>query len=186
MRHAGWPHREQPSHPYQCVGIAGYDARTSPTDFPSTFTLLFHPDDQGRVRREFEELSASDCEEYETEYRVRTKDGSTRWHLVAARCCVTRRENQFVSSVPQRTSPTSNKQNERCGRARSGSDSSRKTSAGCSGRRKAVGDPLPRADILRSMKRFGRHHESPASRNCSHRIQGITYRGRFGLQHQLV
>jgi two-component system, sensor histidine kinase and response regulator len=59
----------------------GYDARTSPTDFPSTFTLLFHPVDQERVRRELEELFASDGKEYESEYRVRTKDGSTRWHL---------------------------------------------------------------------------------------------------------
>jgi two-component system, sensor histidine kinase and response regulator len=59
----------------------GYDARTSPTDFPSTFTLLFHPDDQEGVRRELEELFASDGKEYESKYRVRTKDGSTRWHL---------------------------------------------------------------------------------------------------------
>ena len=28
----------------------GYDARTSPSDFPSAFVLLFHPDDQERVR----------------------------------------------------------------------------------------------------------------------------------------
>ena len=59
----------------------GYDARTSPTDFPSTFALLFHPDDQERVRRELQELFASEGQEYESEYRVRTKDGSTRWHL---------------------------------------------------------------------------------------------------------
>jgi two-component system sensor histidine kinase/response regulator len=59
----------------------GYDARTSPSDFPSTFALLFHPDDQERVRRKLQELFASDGKEYESEYRVRTKDGSTRWHL---------------------------------------------------------------------------------------------------------
>jgi two-component system sensor histidine kinase/response regulator len=59
----------------------GYEARTSPTDFPSTFALLVHPDDQERVSREFDELFASDRQEHESEYRVRTKDGSTRWHL---------------------------------------------------------------------------------------------------------
>ena len=61
--------------------LLGYDAPTSPTDFPSTFALLFHPDDQERVGREIQELFASDGQEYENEYRVRTKDGSTRWHL---------------------------------------------------------------------------------------------------------
>ena len=59
----------------------GYDAPTSPSDFPSAFALLFHPDDQERVRRELQELLASDGREYESEYRVRSKDGSTRWHL---------------------------------------------------------------------------------------------------------
>ncbi len=58
-----------------------YDALTAPKDFPSVFALLFHPDDQERVMRELEELFASDGEEYESEYRVRSKDSSTRWHL---------------------------------------------------------------------------------------------------------
>lgn len=61
--------------------LMGYDARTSPRDFPSTFALLFHPDDQERVGRELQELFAGDGLEYESEYRVRPKDGSTRWHL---------------------------------------------------------------------------------------------------------
>jgi two-component system sensor histidine kinase/response regulator len=59
----------------------GYDAQTSPTDFPSRFALLFHPGDQERVGRELQELFASDRQDYESEYRVRTRDGSTRWHL---------------------------------------------------------------------------------------------------------
>jgi len=42
---------------------------------------LFHPDNQERVGRELQELFASDGQDYESEYRVRTKDGSTRWHL---------------------------------------------------------------------------------------------------------
>ena len=33
------------------------------------------------MSREIQELFASDGQEYENEYRVRTKDGSTRWHL---------------------------------------------------------------------------------------------------------
>jgi PAS domain S-box-containing protein len=61
--------------------LLGYDAPTSPTDFPSAFALLFHPEDQERVRRELQELFASDGQEYESEYRVRSRDGSTRWHL---------------------------------------------------------------------------------------------------------
>jgi PAS domain S-box-containing protein len=59
----------------------GYDAPATPGDFPSTFARLFHPDDQERVLRELQELFASDGSEYESEYRVRRKDGSTRWHL---------------------------------------------------------------------------------------------------------
>ena len=61
--------------------LLGYDAVMSPTDFPSTFALLFHPDDQERVMREIRELLASEGQDYESEYRVRSKDGSTRWHL---------------------------------------------------------------------------------------------------------
>src|SRR5439155_4473047 len=69
----------------------GYDARTSPTDFPSTFGLLFHPDDQQRVMSELEELFGGDGVDYESKYRVRSKDGSTRWHL--ARGTVLRNSN---------------------------------------------------------------------------------------------
>jgi PAS domain S-box-containing protein len=61
--------------------LMGYDAQTSPNDFPSVFALLFHPDDQERVRGELQELFASDQREYESEYRVRTRDGGARWHL---------------------------------------------------------------------------------------------------------
>src|SRR5882724_11327591 len=60
--------------------LLGYDARTSPTDFPSVFALLFHPDDQERGREELEALFAGDGKAYESEYRVQTNDGSTRWH----------------------------------------------------------------------------------------------------------
>jgi two-component system, sensor histidine kinase and response regulator len=59
----------------------GYDAPTSPGDFPSVFALLFHPDDQERVRRELQELFAGARQEYESEHRNRHKDGSYRWHL---------------------------------------------------------------------------------------------------------
>jgi two-component system sensor histidine kinase/response regulator len=60
----------------------GYDAQTSPTDFPSTFALLLHPDDQQRVGRELQELFASGGQDHDSEFRVRTRDGSTRWHLM--------------------------------------------------------------------------------------------------------
>ena len=59
----------------------GYDAAKAPTDFPSTFATLFHPLDQERVMREIEELLDSDRQDYESEFRVRWQDGSTRWHL---------------------------------------------------------------------------------------------------------
>src|SRR5437762_893497 len=58
----------------------GYDAETSPSDFPSTFTRLCHPDDQERVMKELEVLFCSDGHHYDREYRVRTKEGTTRWH----------------------------------------------------------------------------------------------------------
>src|SRR4029077_14768465 len=61
--------------------LMGYDARMSPADFQSTFAIWIHPDDQERLGRAIQELLASDGREYENEYRVRTKDGSTRWHL---------------------------------------------------------------------------------------------------------
>jgi two-component system, sensor histidine kinase and response regulator len=59
----------------------GYDAPTAPTDLPSLFALLFDPDEQARVGRELEELFAGAALEYESEYRVRKKDGSIRWLL---------------------------------------------------------------------------------------------------------
>jgi two-component system sensor histidine kinase/response regulator len=61
--------------------LLGYDARTSPADFPSTFGLLWHPDDQERVGHELQALFSGDGQIYESEYRVRCKDGSNRWHL---------------------------------------------------------------------------------------------------------
>src|SRR5262249_16867279 len=36
--------------------LLSYEAQTSPTDFPSAFAVLFHPDDQERVRSELQEL----------------------------------------------------------------------------------------------------------------------------------
>src|SRR6516162_8838520 len=59
----------------------GYDPRTMPTDFSSAFALYFHPDDYERVGREIQELLAGDGCEWNNEFRVRSKDGSTRWHL---------------------------------------------------------------------------------------------------------
>jgi PAS domain S-box-containing protein len=61
--------------------MLGYDARTMPTDFPSAFALYFHPDDGERAGRELQELMAGDGHEWNNEFRVRSKDGSTRWHL---------------------------------------------------------------------------------------------------------
>jgi PAS domain S-box-containing protein len=71
--------------------LMGYDVPPSPTEFRSTLALLVHPDDQERVRREYEELLASDRQEYESKHRVRRKDGSTRWNL--ARGTVLRSSN---------------------------------------------------------------------------------------------
>ena len=62
----------------------GYDPPTAPTDFASAFALLVHPDDQERVGREIQEVLASDSREFETEHRVRHKDGSDRWRLSRA------------------------------------------------------------------------------------------------------
>ena len=59
----------------------GYDAATGPTDFPSTSAILFHPIDRERVMREIQELFDSNRQDYESEFRVRWQDGSTRWHL---------------------------------------------------------------------------------------------------------
>src|SRR5262249_38897259 len=59
----------------------GYDPQTMPTDFSSVFALFFHPDELERVGRELQEYLAGDRREWKNEYRVLSKDGSTRWHL---------------------------------------------------------------------------------------------------------
>jgi PAS domain S-box-containing protein len=59
----------------------GYDPLTPPTDFASGFALAVHPDDQERLRCAIQEFLFSDSREFETEYRVRHKDGSDRWRL---------------------------------------------------------------------------------------------------------
>src|SRR5262245_12027522 len=59
----------------------GYDPLTAPADAASAIALLVHPDDQERVRRGIEEFLASDRREYESEYRMRHKDGSDCWRL---------------------------------------------------------------------------------------------------------
>src|SRR5262249_21043807 len=59
----------------------GYDPREAPTDFASGFTLAIHPDDQERLRRDVQEFLVSQRREFETEYRVRSKDGSECWRL---------------------------------------------------------------------------------------------------------
>src|SRR5262245_42704722 len=56
----------------------GYDPLTAPTAFAPAVALAVHPDDQERVRREIQEFLASDSREFESEYRVRHKDGSDR------------------------------------------------------------------------------------------------------------
>ena len=61
--------------------LLGYDTAASPTDFSSAFALLLHPDEQDRVSKEIETLFSGNERVYESEYRVRNKDGSTQWHL---------------------------------------------------------------------------------------------------------
>src|SRR5262245_675555 len=59
----------------------GYDPQTIPNDFSSAFALYFHPGEMERVGRELQELIAGDGREWNKEFRARSKDGSTRWHL---------------------------------------------------------------------------------------------------------
>src|SRR5262245_8823404 len=59
----------------------GYDPRTMPADFSSALALYFQPDEMERVGRKLQELIAGDGCEWNNEFRVRSKDGSTRWHL---------------------------------------------------------------------------------------------------------
>ena len=61
--------------------LLGYDPATSPTDFPSVIATLFYPEDQKRLKEELGALFSGDGREYESEFRVRWQDGSTRWHL---------------------------------------------------------------------------------------------------------
>src|SRR5262249_33396710 len=59
----------------------GYDATASPTGYASVLSLFVHPDDHERLWREVQEFLVSDRRVFETEARVRHKDGSDRWHL---------------------------------------------------------------------------------------------------------
>jgi two-component system sensor histidine kinase/response regulator len=59
----------------------GYDSETAPMDYPTLVAQTLHPDDQERVRREIQEFLLSDRRVFETELRVRHKDGRDLWHL---------------------------------------------------------------------------------------------------------
>ena len=61
--------------------MLGYEAQTMPSDFFAGFARCFHPDDAERAGREMKEFLAGDGHEWENEFRVLSKDGSTRWHL---------------------------------------------------------------------------------------------------------
>src|SRR5262249_16004749 len=59
----------------------GYEPREAPTDFASAFALAVYPDDQERWRREIQEFLVSQRREFETEFRVRNKNGLERWRM---------------------------------------------------------------------------------------------------------
>ena len=60
--------------------VLGYDRPESPTDFETVMALV-HPEDHERMRRAIHAYLAGETAEYETEYRVRHRDGSYRWVL---------------------------------------------------------------------------------------------------------
>gem|GEM_PF-6897356 len=59
----------------------GYDPAKAPPDFSSGSALAVHPDDLERVYAEIHSYLSGGREDFETEYRVRRKDGSVLWHL---------------------------------------------------------------------------------------------------------
>jgi PAS domain S-box-containing protein len=58
----------------------GYDRPESPTDYAAIIALV-HPDDRERMRRDVQACLSGETREYESEYRVRHRDGSYRWVL---------------------------------------------------------------------------------------------------------
>src|SRR6185295_15407882 len=59
----------------------GYDPDDLPAQSGSGFALVVVPEDQGRVMAEVEAYLAGRTEQFESEYRVRHKDGSVHWSL---------------------------------------------------------------------------------------------------------
>ncbi len=58
----------------------GYDQSMTPTDH-ATWRALWHPDDAARVEDAVNAYLAGETGEFEAEYRVRHRDGSSRWVL---------------------------------------------------------------------------------------------------------
>jgi PAS domain S-box-containing protein len=59
----------------------GYDPSTVPSDYASMLSAIVRPDDRERLWREVQAFLVSERPVFETEARVRHRDGSDRWHL---------------------------------------------------------------------------------------------------------
>ena len=59
----------------------GYDTASAPTEFVPGAVLAIHPDDIGRVRKAIQEYLDGGKGDFETEYRVRHRDGRILWRL---------------------------------------------------------------------------------------------------------
>ena len=67
----------------RCINVLeplGYEPGEFTVDYP-TWESLFHPDDRDRVAQSLVAYLAGESSVYETEYRVRHRDGSYRWML---------------------------------------------------------------------------------------------------------
>jgi PAS domain S-box-containing protein len=61
--------------------LLGYDPSESATDYASMLSYIVPREDHERLWREVQEFLASERQVFETEARVRHRDGSYRWHL---------------------------------------------------------------------------------------------------------
>ena len=100
-----------------CWEPLGYDPSESSFD-PSDPYRFVHPEDREQVQRATEAYLSGETQDYETEYRLRHKDGSYRWRWPAESPSAMKRASRVASRAAPSISPTSSGLRRRSGRPR--------------------------------------------------------------------
>ena len=100
-----------------CWEPLGYVPSESSFD-PSDPHRFVHPDDREQLERATAAYLSGETKEFETEYRLRHKDGSYRWRLPAESPSAMTRASRVASRAASSISPTSSGPRRRSGRPR--------------------------------------------------------------------